>query len=150
MNIVAYILFLGSVAASPTFEMNDVDVTSEGVSISADHTVVSTSTNQATFTGSVRCESGGVVLLGQQMVVWYNGDGSVTQVKASGRVQTTRGQQRANADGASLNILEQKIVLRGNAVLKTDLNQMSGDLIVIDLLTDSISCEQCQVVVAPK
>jgi lipopolysaccharide export system protein LptA len=107
------------------------------VEISSDALSVDQAAGTATFSGSVVVGQGSLRLAAEQVEVQYgdgpDGGGAVQQIRASGGVTVTTGQETAEGREAVYRVPEGAIEMGGDVIVTQGPNAIAGDLLRIDL-----------------
>jgi lipopolysaccharide export system protein LptA len=124
------------------------------VEITSDSLSVDQRANTATFRGSVVVGQGALRLAADEVEVQYGegpeGETSVEQIRASGSVAVTSGQEAAEGEEALYRVGAGTIEMAGDVILTQGPNAISGDRLSIDLGTGVATIEgRVQTIVVP-
>jgi lipopolysaccharide export system protein LptA len=107
------------------------------VEITSDALNVDQAANMANFSGSVVVGQGTLRLGAEQVEVQYgegpDGGTAVQQIRASGGVTVTTGQETAEGNEAVYRVADGAIEMAGNVIVTQGPNAISGDVLRIDL-----------------
>ena len=110
--------------------------TAEQVEIAADTLSIDQATQTAVFAGNVVAGMGALRLSADRIEVVYDnesGAGKVKALKASGNVVFVSGEDAAQADTATYELVAGNVLMEGNVILTQGQNALSGQRLRIDL-----------------
>ncbi len=107
----------------------------EHVEIAADTLSIDQATQMAVFTGNVVAGMGELRLSADRVEVVYEneGGGKVKALMASGNVVLVSGEDSAQADTATYELVDGNVLMEGNVILTQGQNALSGQKLRIDL-----------------
>lgn len=108
----------------------------EQVEIAADTLSIDQATQTAVFTGNVVAGMGALKLSADRVEVIYDtesGTGAVRALMASGNVVFVSGEDAAQADTATYELVAGNVLMEGNVILTQGQNALSGQKLRIDL-----------------
>ncbi len=107
----------------------------EQVEIAADTLSIDQATQLAVFTGNVVAGMGELRLSADRVEVVYDseGGGKVKALKATGNVVFVSGEDAAQADTATYELVAGNVLMEGNVILTQGQNALSGQRLRIDL-----------------
>ncbi len=107
----------------------------EQVEIAADTLSIDQATQLAVFTGNVVAGMGELRLSADRVEVVYEneGGGKVKALMASGNVVFVSGEDSAQADTATYELVDGNVLMEGNVILTQGQNALSGQKLRIDL-----------------
>jgi len=108
----------------------------EQVEIAADTLSIDQATQTAVFSGNVVAGMGELRLSADQVVVVYeteSGSGAVRALKATGNVVFVSGEDSAQADTATYELVAGNVLMEGNVILTQGQNALYGQKLRIDL-----------------
>jgi lipopolysaccharide export system protein LptA len=114
------------------------------VEISADSLAVDQTTHMAVFSGNVTAGMGALKLSADRVEVVYDtagGTGAVRALKASGHVVFVSGEDAAQADTATYDLVAGNVLMEGNVILTQGQNALSGQRLRIDLTAGTAHLE---------
>ena len=109
------------------------------VEVTADSLRINRATGNAVFSGNVRIVQGQLTLAADEVEVFYNEDNAndepIERVLATGNVVMVNGPESAEAGRAEFRPAENSLVMDGSVLLTQGRVILSGDRLVMDLLT---------------
>ena len=116
----------------------------EQVEIAADTLSIDQATQIAVFTGNVVAGMGGLKLSADRVQVVYDTEGGAGAVKAllaTGNVVFVSGEDSAQADTATYELVDGNVLMEGNVILTQGQNALSGQRLRIDLTAGTAQME---------
>lgn len=114
------------------------------VEVEADRLRIDHRARAASFEGSVSASYRDLTLTCELMRVTYDEAGDVSSLKASGDVNVTRGDARATAATARLDVRLGILVLEGKPVLVRQGSRLEGARITVSLATGEVEVERAR------
>jgi len=118
--------------------------TAEQVEIAADTLSIDQATQTAVFSGNVVAGMGELRLSADRVEVVYDtesGSGAVKALKAIGNVVFVSGNDSAQADTATYELVAGNVLMEGNVILTQGQNALSGQRLRIDLNANTAQME---------
>ena len=116
----------------------------EQVEIAADTLSIDQATQTAVFSGNVEAGMGELRLSADRVEVVYaseSGAGAVRALKATGNVVFVSGEDAAQADTATYELVAGNVLMEGNVILTQGQNALSGQRLRIDLNANTAQME---------
>lgn len=107
---------------------------SQPVEVASDQLAIDQNTGLATFTGNVVVGQGDMRLAAPRIVVEYEvGGGDVKEMRASGGVTFTSGEEAAEAREAVYRPGQSRMTMTGDVIVTQGANALSGNELVVNL-----------------
>jgi len=117
-----------------------------GLLVEAPRSRFSLNRKLAVFEGGVKAERGSLRLHCDQLEVRYDEQSQVTTATATGSVTLHHGVWTAYANVAALDLRTETVSLSGEARVSDGSNQLGGERIRINLASEELECDDCQMI----